>query len=120
MALVLRDGEPVQVPTAEVAVGELLLIRPGGKIPVDGTVEDGVSEVDESMVTGESLPVGKTAGSQVIGASINTTGTLRVRATKVGSDTARCCRSVFLVAELLWDMMVRQDTNPPGIVRGRT
>jgi len=87
MALVVRDGEPVEIPTAEVAAGDLLLIRPGAKIPVDGTVEDGHSEVDESMVTGESLPVTKDRGSTVIGASINTTGTLRVRATKVGSDT---------------------------------
>jgi Cu2+-exporting ATPase len=87
MAVVLRDGEPVEIPTAEVVVGDLLLIRPGAKIPVDGTVEEGHSEVDESMVTGESLPVAKDPGSTVIGASINTTGTLRMRATKVGSDT---------------------------------
>ena len=87
-ALVLRAGEPVEVPTAEVVVGDLLLIRPGAKIPVDGSVEDGDSEVDESMVTGESLPVHKATGDAVIGASVNTTGTLRVRATKVGSDTA--------------------------------
>ena len=59
MAIVLRDGEPVEVPTAEVVVGDLLLIRPGAKIPVDGVVEDGETEVDESMVTGESLPVHK-------------------------------------------------------------
>ena len=63
MAVVLRDGEPVEIPTAEVVAGDLLLIRPGGKIPVDGTVEDGTSEVDESMVTGESLPVTKEPGS---------------------------------------------------------
>ena len=62
MAVVLRDGEPVEIPTAEVVAGDLLLIRPGGKIPVDGVVEDGNSEVDESMVTGESLPVTKAAG----------------------------------------------------------
>jgi Cu2+-exporting ATPase len=78
----------VEVPTAEVIVGDLLLVRSGGKVPVDGVVEDGESEVDESMVTGESLPVPKRAGDEVIGASVNTTGTLRVRATKVGSDTA--------------------------------
>ena len=71
-ALVLRDGEPVEVPTAEVAVGDLLLVRPGAKIAVDGVVEDGESEVDESMVTGESLPVHKRPGDQVIGATINT------------------------------------------------
>ncbi len=87
-ALVLRDGEPVEVPTAEVVAGDLLLIRPGAKIPVDGVVEDGDSEVDESMVTGESLPVHKECQLEVIGASVNTTGTLRVRATKVGADTA--------------------------------
>jgi P-type Cu2+ transporter len=105
-ATVLRDGLPVEVPTAEVQVDDLLLIRPGGKIPVDGTVEDGVSEVDESMVTGESLPVGKSPGSQVIGASINTTGTLRVRATKVGSDTA-LAQIVALVQEA-------QNSKAPG------
>jgi P-type Cu2+ transporter len=87
-ALVVRDGQPVEVSTAEVVVGDLLLIRPGAKVPVDGLVEEGDSEVDESMVTGESLPVHKAAGADVIGASVNTTGTLRVRATKVGSDTA--------------------------------
>lgn len=87
-AVVLRDGQPVEVPTADVVVGDLLLVRPGAKVPVDGVVEDGESEVDESMVTGESLPVPKGAGAEVIGASVNTTGTLRVRATKVGSDTA--------------------------------
>jgi Cu2+-exporting ATPase len=87
-ALVLRDGEPVEVPTADVVVGDLLLIRPGAQLPVDGRVEAGDSEVDESMVTGESLPVHKAAGAEVIGASVNTTGTLRVRATKVGADTA--------------------------------
>ena len=61
MAVVIRDGEPVEVPTAEVVVGDLLLIRPGAKIPVDGTIVDGESEIDESMVTGESLPVAKQA-----------------------------------------------------------
>lgn len=105
-ATVLRDGQEVELPTAEVVVGDLVLIRPGGKVPVDGTVEDGVSEVDESMVTGESLPVGKSAGSEVIGASINTTGTLRVRATKVGSDTA-LAQIVALVQEA-------QNSKAPG------
>ncbi len=79
MATVIRDGVEVEVPTAEVLVGDLLLVRPGAKVPVDGVVREGESEVDESMVTGESLPVDKTVGSAVIGASINTTGTLRVR-----------------------------------------
>jgi Cu2+-exporting ATPase len=88
MAIVLRDGEPVEVPTAEVAVGDLLLIRPGAKVPVDATVEDGDSQVDESAVTGESLPVRKAPGDQLIGATINKNGTLRARATAVGADTA--------------------------------
>lgn len=106
MATVLRNGEEVEIPTVEVVVGDLVLIRPGGKVPVDGAVEDGISEVDESMVTGESLPVSKSAGSQVIGASINTTGTLRVRATKVGSDTA-LAQIVALVQEA-------QNSKAPG------
>jgi Cu2+-exporting ATPase len=87
-AVVLRDGVETEVPTAEVMVGDLLLVRPGAKIPMDGVVEAGESEVDESMVTGESLPVPKAPGADVTGASVNTTGTLRVRASRVGADTA--------------------------------
>ena len=105
-AVVIRDGQPVEVPTAEVVTGDLLLVRPGAKIPVDGVVEDGESEVDESMVTGESLPVHKATGSEVIGASVNTTGTLRVRATKVGADTA-LAQIVALVQEA-------QNSKAPG------
>jgi Cu2+-exporting ATPase len=88
MAVVLRDGEPVEVPTAEVQVGDLLLVRPGSKVPVDAVVEEGTSSVDESMITGESLPVTKRQGDALIGATINNEGSLRARATKVGSDTA--------------------------------
>src|SRR5438445_179147 len=87
-ALVIRDGEPVEVPTAEVAVGDLLLIRPGAKVPVDAEVIEGESSVDESMVTGESLPVHKGPGDTLVGATINKNGTLRARATAIGSDTA--------------------------------
>jgi len=87
-AIVVRDGEPVEVSTAEVNVGDLLLIRPGAKIPVDAEVLEGESEVDESTVTGESLPVHKASGSKLVGATINKNGTLRARATAVGSDTA--------------------------------
>ncbi|WP_197505957.1 cation-translocating P-type ATPase [Mycobacterium sp. 852014-52144_SCH5372336] len=106
MAVVLRDSQPVEVPTAEVVVGDLLLIRPGAKIPVDGTVAEGHSEVDESMVTGESLPVAKDPGSTVIGASINTTGTLRVRATKVGSET--------VLAQIVEMVQKAQNSKAPG------
>jgi P-type Cu2+ transporter len=87
-ALVLRDGEPVELPTAEVQVGDLLLVRPGSKVPVDAEVVEGESEVDESTVTGESLPVHKQPGHRLVGATINKNGTLRARATAVGSDTA--------------------------------
>jgi Cu2+-exporting ATPase len=105
-AVVLRDGQPVEVPTAEVAVGDLLLVRPGAKIPVDGVVEDGESELDESMVTGESLPVHKAAGDAVIGASVNTTGALRVRAAKVGADTA--------LAQIVAMVQEAQNSKAPG------
>jgi Cu2+-exporting ATPase len=105
-ALVLRDGEPVEVPTAEVVVGDLLLVRPGARIAVDGVVEDGSSEVDESMVTGESLPVHKRPGEQVIGATINKNGTLRVRATKVGADTA--------LAQIVRLVQEAQSSKAPG------
>ncbi|MDF1479721.1 heavy metal translocating P-type ATPase [Leifsonia sp. H3M29-4] len=105
-AVVLRDGEEVEVPTAEVVPGDLMLVRPGAKVPTDGEVEEGDSEIDESMVTGESLPVEKTPGSAVIGATVNTTGTLRVRATKVGADTA-LAQIVALVQEA-------QNSKAPG------
>jgi Cu2+-exporting ATPase len=87
-ATVVRDGVELEIPTAEVRVGELLLIRPGSKVAVDGEVLEGESSVDESMVTGESMPVSKGPGDQLIGATINKNGTLRATATAVGSDTA--------------------------------
>ena len=105
-AVVLRNGEPVEVPTADVQVGDLLLVRPGAKIPVDGAVEEGESEVDESMVTGESLPVHKAPGATVIGATINRDGVLRVRAAKVGSDTA--------LAQIVKLVQDAQNSKAPG------
>jgi Cu2+-exporting ATPase len=87
-AVVLRAGQEVEVPTAEVEVGDLLLIRPGAKVPVDAEVVEGESSVDESMVTGESMPVSKGPGASLVGATINKQGTLRARATAIGSDTA--------------------------------
>jgi Cu2+-exporting ATPase len=97
-AVVLRGASEVTVPTAEVVVGDLLLVRPGTRVPVDGVVEDGESSVDESMVTGESLPVPKGPGDPVVGATVNRDGVLRVRATNVGADTA-LARIVRLVRE---------------------
>ena len=87
-ARVSRDGQELDIPVEEVLVGDVVLVRPGEKLPVDGVVLDGASAVDESMITGESLPVTKGPGDEVIGATLNTTGSLRFRATKVGKDTA--------------------------------
>jgi Cu+-exporting ATPase len=86
-ARVIRDGTEHQIPVDQVAVGDEVLIRPGEKVPVDALVESGTSAVDESMVTGEPMPVTKRAGDTVIGATVNGTGSLRVRAAKVGADT---------------------------------
>jgi Cu2+-exporting ATPase len=105
-AVVLRDGQPVEVATEDVIVGDLLLVRPGAKIAVDGVVEEGESDVDESMVTGESLPVHKGVGSSVIGATINSNGTLRVRAAKVGADTA--------LAQIVALVQQAQNSKAPG------
>jgi Cu2+-exporting ATPase len=87
-ASVIRNGAEVEVPTAEVLAGETVVIRPGNKIPVDGTVETGESLVDESMLTGESMPIQKGPGATVIGATINKSGSFNYKATKVGADTA--------------------------------
>ncbi len=87
-ATVVRDGEEVQVPLETVEPGDLLKVRPGEKIPTDGIVREGQSAVDESMLTGESIPVEKGAGDEVVGATINENGVLLVEATKVGSETA--------------------------------
>jgi Cu+-exporting ATPase len=87
-ALVVREGIEVRIPVEEVAVGEILLIKPGEKIPVDALVLEGASSVDESMLTGESLPVDKISGDQVIGATLNKNGRLKVEAIRIGKDTA--------------------------------
>ncbi|MHA6794266.1 heavy metal translocating P-type ATPase [Pseudonocardia bannensis] len=105
-AVVLRGGREIEMPTAEVVAGDVLLVRPGSKIAVDGLVEEGESEVDESMVTGESLPVRKSPGSEVIGATINTAGTLRVRATRVGADSA--------LAQIVSLVQQAQNSKAPG------
>jgi cation-transporting ATPase V len=87
-ARVIRDGTEVMVPVEQVRVGDLLRVRPGEKVPVDGEVTAGASAVDESMLTGESVPVDKGPGDRVAGATVNTSGALTVRATAVGADTA--------------------------------
>lgn len=86
-ATVIRDGDEVDVPIAQVKVGDLIRIKPGEKVPVDGEVVEGRSAVDESMLTGESIPMDKTVGDEVIGATLNKNGTLVIKATKVGRDT---------------------------------
>lgn len=87
-ARVVRDDVEIDIPIDEVAVGDIVRIRPGEKIPVDGVVVSGNTSIDESMLTGESLPVDKTTGDSVIGATLNTTGSVQIRTTAVGDDTA--------------------------------
>jgi len=88
MARIIRDGIELDVPTRDVLHGDIVIVRPGERVPVDGEVLDGGSAVDESMLTGESMPVDKAAGSTVYGATMNTTGAFRFRATRVGAETA--------------------------------
>ena len=87
-AMIERNGRELEVPIEEVVVGDIVLVRPGEKLPVDGEVVEGSTAIDESMLTGESIPVEKTVGSLVIGASLNKTGFIKYKATKVGRDTA--------------------------------
>lgn len=87
-AIVLRNDQEVEISIDEVVVGDILIVKPGEKMPVDGIVVEGTTAVDESMLTGESIPVEKNAGDNIIGASINKNGTIQYRATKVGKDTA--------------------------------
>src|SRR5699024_6922848 len=87
-ARVLRDGKEVMIPIEEVVVSDILVIKPGEKIPVDGIVTKGTTSIDESMLTGESIPVEKQLDAQVIGATMNINGAIEMEATKVGKDTA--------------------------------
>ncbi|NLM43015.1 MAG: copper-translocating P-type ATPase [Clostridiales bacterium] len=87
-ATVIQNGKEIQIPIEEVEVGDIILVKPGEKIPVDGEVIEGYTSVDESMLTGESIPVEKHIGDKVVGASINKNGSIKFKATKVGSDTA--------------------------------
>ncbi|ABM41712.1 heavy metal translocating P-type ATPase [Acidovorax sp. JS42] len=106
MATVLRNGVETKVPTAEVLVSETVVIKPGDKIPVDGKITEGGSQVDESMLTGESMPVKKAVGDTVIGATINKSGSFRYQATKVGADTA--------LAQIVKLVQEAQNSKAPG------
>ncbi|MBC8162214.1 MAG: heavy metal translocating P-type ATPase [Roseiflexaceae bacterium] len=105
-ATVLRDGQEISIPSSEVQVHDLVLLRPGDKVPVDGTVSAGESSVDESLVTGESVPVSKRTGDQVIAGSINRSGSMRFTATKVGADTT--------VAQIVDLVQKAQNSKAPG------
>lgn len=104
-ARVIRDGKEVDIPVEEVVAGDTVLVRPGEKIPVDGLILDGESAIDESVVTGESVPVDKKPGDAVIGASVNKTGAFTFRATKVGKDTA--------LAQIVGMVERAQSSKPP-------
>ncbi len=104
-ASVIRNDEEVRVPIEQIVVGDVIVIRPGEKLPVDGVVESGDSTVDESMLTGESLPVGKHPGDEVIGGTINQSGSFRFRATRVGKDT--------VLQEIVRLVREAQATKPP-------
>ncbi len=100
------DGKEVLVPTAEIKVGDILILKPGDKIPVDGQIIDGETAIDESLVTGESMPVSKKAGDMVIGGSINQTGSVTFKAIKVGGDTA--------LAQIVKLVETAQNSKAPG------
>jgi P-type Cu+ transporter len=104
-ARVERNGSEADVPVEEVEIGDVILVRPGEKVPVDGVIEEGYSSVDESMVTGESIPVEKNVGDTVIGATINKTGSFKFEATKVGRDT--------MLAHIIDLVQSAQGTKPP-------
>jgi Cu2+-exporting ATPase len=87
-ATVIRDGQELELPTSEIVVGDVVRLKPGDKVPVDGVVTSGSSAIDESLVTGESIPVEKAAGDEVVGGSVNQSGTLTFEATKIGADSA--------------------------------
>ncbi|OYY50996.1 MAG: copper-translocating P-type ATPase [Polaromonas sp. 39-63-203] len=106
IARVVREGVETEVPTAQVLAGETVVIKPGDKIPVDGEITEGSSQVDESMLTGESMPVKKVVGDAVIGATINKSGSFRYKATKVGVDTA--------LAQIVKLVQQAQNSKAPG------
>jgi Cu+-exporting ATPase len=104
-ARVVRDGGEQDVPIEEVEPGDIILVRPGEKIPVDGVVKEGYSSIDESMISGESIPVEKKAGDEVIGATINKTGSFKFEATKIGRDT--------MLSQIIHMVQEAQGSKPP-------
>jgi len=105
-ARVLRNGKEELIPTSEVKIGDILLLKPGDKIPVDGEITEGETAIDESLVTGESMPVTRKVGDKVIGGSINTTGSVQFKATKIGEDTA--------LAQIVKMVETAQNSKAPG------
>ncbi|MDP2741628.1 MAG: copper-translocating P-type ATPase [bacterium] len=105
-ANVVRDGKEINIPVAEVIVGDVIILRPGDKAPVDGEVVEGETAIDESLVTGESIPVEKKMGDKVIGGSINQNGSIKFKATKVGSDT--------VLAQIIKLVEIAQNSKAPG------
>jgi len=105
-ARVMKGGKEIQIPTSKVKLGDILVLKPGDKVPVDGEITEGETAIDESLVTGESLPVAKKKGDQVIGGSINQSGSVRFKATKVGKDTA--------LAQIVKLVEIAQNSKAPG------
>lgn len=105
-ATVIRDGKEIELPTADIVTGDVVVVRPGEKIAVDGVVLSGTSSIDEALVTGESLPVDKSPGDEVIGGSINRSGSVTFRATRVGADTA--------LAQIVKLVQTAQNSKAPG------
>lgn len=105
-ARVLKDGKEMLISTSEIELGDIVILKPGDKVPVDGEIIDGETAIDESLVTGESLPVAKSKGDQVIGGSINTAGSVRFKATKIGKDTA--------LAQIVRMVEEAQNSKAPG------
>lgn len=105
-ATVIRNGKELAIPSAEIMKGDLVLVRPGDKIPVDGDIQEGESSIDESLITGESMPVHKKVGDSVVGGSVNQTGMVRFIATKVGADT--------VLSQIIKLVETAQNSKAPG------
>lgn len=105
-AKVIRNGQEILVPTADVKLGEIIILKPGDKVPVDGEIIEGETAIDESLVTGESIPAAKGIGDKVIGGSINTSGSVKFKATKIGEDTA--------LAQIVKMVETAQNSKAPG------